>query len=236
MLGVVGRFRGEELQDHQCLTCSRCRLSCRRYGSLCTCPWRGWAWTSRCSGRSQTGRCKHTGRNMFQWKFIQRTICIRVPPQQEMSGSDSLTSMLLFVQLICVCILMEQIVNSCFFSQLTCKPELISIQEQHGQVWVVSINRAAKFRDQYTASGVWSFWAFEKVYGLKKGRRALLHYTSTCWANQYQHEWSFHQHQGTRVWATVCLYLFFNTEKLLRSILALGFTKSEEYLNFWCGS
>lgn len=50
--------RGGGGGDGWCLTCSRCHLSCRRYGSLCTCPWRGWGWTSQCWGRSRTGSCK----------------------------------------------------------------------------------------------------------------------------------------------------------------------------------
>lgn len=59
-----------------CLTCSRCHLSCRRYESLCTCPWRGWAWTSRCSGRSRTESCKHTQTNHVLVSI--RFICIGI--------------------------------------------------------------------------------------------------------------------------------------------------------------
>lgn len=67
-----GGWRGV---DSWGLTCSMCHLSCRRYGSLCTCPWRGWAWTSRCWGRSQTGSCKHTKRQLVYCNIQIKTIC-----------------------------------------------------------------------------------------------------------------------------------------------------------------
>lgn len=59
---------GREQQERR-LTCSTCRWSCRRRGSLCTCPWPGWVWTSRCWGRSLTGSwTKNT--HMRTWASI----------------------------------------------------------------------------------------------------------------------------------------------------------------------
>lgn len=69
--------------DGWLLTCSRCHLSCRRYGSLCTCPLRVWGWTSPCWGRSRTGSYRHTNTSWcfpLHERFVENKYTNRMPP------------------------------------------------------------------------------------------------------------------------------------------------------------